>query len=219
MIDLIVLAILGVSAFWGYQKGLLRMLISVVASVLTVLVAVVISPGINDVVKASTNIYPTMEESIQVELEEYMTDGLQQEHMVESLGLPKAIESMILKNNTAEYYAQEGISTFSQYLSKIIARVVISTAIFVITYLIAFIAIRVLCVVVRIVDYIPFIREANHWSGMALSLAQVLLIIWVLCLAATPFSAVPLGEWLNDLIAGSKVLQILYQYNPLVSLF
>ena len=57
MIDIIVLGILAICALWGYHKGLLRMIISVVASVLTILVAVVISPMVNDFVKENTEIY------------------------------------------------------------------------------------------------------------------------------------------------------------------
>lgn len=225
MVDIIVLAILAICAFWGYQKGLLRMIISVVASVLTILVAIVISPYVNNFVKENTDIYPKVEASIQVQLESYTTEYLenieaeQQGNFIESLGLPKAIESMILENNTAEYYAQQGVSTFTQYLSTIITNIAISTAIFVISYLVVFILIRIVFLVIKIVDYIPFVREANNTAGMILCLAQALLIIWVLCLVATPFSAVPLGQWFNGLIEESKVLQILYQYNPLVVFF
>lgn len=221
MVDIIIIVILALCALWGYYKGLLRMIVSIVASILTILIAVVVSPMVNDFVKENTDIYQNVEESIEVQLESYTTEYLeeiedsQQENFIESLGLPKAVESMILKNNTAEYYAEQGISTFFQYLSKLIASIVISTAIFVLTYIVAFIVLRVICVAIKIVDYLPFVREANRLSGMILCLAQALLIIWVLCLASTPFSAIPLGQWLNGIIQESRVLQILYQYNPL----
>ncbi len=220
MIDIIVLVILGICAIYGYCKGLLRMLLTIAASVLTIAVAIVVSPYVNNFIKENTDVYPKMEESIQIQLENYTNQYLesvettQQGNFIESLGLPKEIESMILENNTAEYYAEQGISSFAQYISKIITNVVVNTAIFVICYIVLFIAIKVVFIVVKVVDYLPFIKEANRLGGTFLCLAEALLVIWVLCLVATPFSE--LGETLNGIIQQSKVLQFLYQNNPLV---
>lgn len=225
MVDIVVIAILVGLAFYGYQKGLLRMVVSVAASIVTLLVAIVILPYVNDVVKEQTNIYPAVEATLQEQLESYTTEYLedleenQQGNFIESLNLPKSIEDMILKNNTEEYYKEQGIQNFSQYMSKMMASIVIRIAIFILTYLALFILLRVVGIVAKIADYLPFIKEANRLSGAALCVLEGLLVIWLICMATTACATTEIGQALNGMIQGSRVLQALYVYNPLTMLF
>lgn len=225
MVDIIVIVFLLGSALYGYRKGLLRMLVSIAASIATILVSIVILPYVNDIVRENTEIYPAVEERLEKQLETYTNEYLetmedaQQGNFIESLNLPKGIQKMVLKNNTAEYYKEQGISNFAQYLSKVLAGVVIRTGIFLITYIVVFILFRVICILAKILDHLPLIKEANHLSGMILCLAEALIVIWLVCLAATALSATGIGQGMNGLIQSSRVLRILYRYNPFMMFF
>lgn len=225
MIDIIVIVFLLGSALYGYRKGLLKMLVSIVASVATILVSIVILPYINDIVRENTEIYPAVEERLEEQLEAYASEYLedmedeQQGNFIESMNLPKGIQKMVLKNNTAEYYKEQGISSFAQYLSKVLAGVAIRTGIFLITYIVVFILFRVICILAKILDHLPLIKEANHLSGMILCVAEALIVVWLVCLAATALSATQIGQGMNGLIQSSRVLQILYRYNPFMLFF
>ncbi len=227
IIDIVVVGLLLGSALYGYQKGLVKMLLSAAASVATILVVLILLPQINALVKTHTDIYPAVEQKLAQQLEDRVKEHLEsmeeegdeRTHLIHSLNLPQRLQKILLNDSAPEDGTQEGSESFVLSVSKKMADIVIRAIIFLVTYVAVFLLLRVVCMLTGILDCLPLIREANHLSGLILCEAQALLFIWLVCLAAAAFSATEAGQALNQAIQSSTVLQVLYRYNPFVLFF
>lgn len=225
---LIVVAIIFLlSILIGYKKGLIKLVASLVSTVICIVLVMLISPSVSKWIQESTPLKETVqnkcvewlmpdttmeEEVLQTELprEEQIT-------LIEGAQLPEIFQRMLLENNNNEVYMALGVETFGEYIGAYIAKVIADVLAFLVTFVVVFIIIRIVIGMLGIIDKLPLIGGANHLAGAAVGAGMGILIIWILFIVITLLYNTSFGAACLANISESKILTMLYENNILMN--
>ena len=236
---IVVVVLLAGMTILGYHRGFLKMLVSMAALVLTLVVTWYAAPKVAEVLEKHTPVYDTVRnqineymlteveaqvsdmygdviESVQGmqknELLNYLTDE-QEKTIIETLPIPKLLQEKMVENNTADHYDVMGVHTFCEYVSTTIADMILQAMTIVITFVVAIIMIRVAIFALDIISKIPVIHGINKLAGGLLGLMEGFFVLWILFMLITAASGTEIGREMMGMIQGSQVLTFLYDKN------
>ena len=218
-----VIAILGVMGFVGFKKGFIKMVFSVASTIVALLVAMLFSPVVAGMMKNNEAIVVFFDEKISAivdftsEEAHAETEGTQQS-LIDSLPLPETFKETILENNTAENYIAMQAKNFEEYVCRQITNVIINAIAFVVTLLLAIVALAIVCFALNLLAKLPLLKQVNATAGLAAGVLEGLLIVWILFVILTMFAGSEFGSKALAMIAENPLLDFLYK-NNLVSKF
>lgn len=227
MLLLVVGIIFLVSVLVGYKKGLIKIVASLVATLLCVVLVMFISPSVSKWIQESTPLREIIqdkcvellvpdtakvEEVLQVEIPRE-----QQISLIEGAQLPEIFRQMLLENNNIEVYTALGVQNFGEYIGAYVAKVVADVLAFLVTFIAVFIIIRVAIGALGIIDKLPVIGGVNHLAGGVVGAAMGILIIWILFIVITLLYNTSIGAACLDNISESEILTKLYENNILMN--
>lgn len=215
------------SVLVGYKRGFIKIVASLVSTLLCIVLVMFISPSVSKWIQESTPLRETVQNKC-IELlvpdtitkEEALQADLtsdEQRSMIEGAELPEIFRQMLLEDNNDEVYAALGVNTFGQYIGAYIAKVVADILAFLITFIAIFIIIRVVIGMLGVVDKLPLIGGANHLVGGILGAGVGILIIWILFIVITLLYNTSIGMACLEDIAESQILTKLYESNILMN--
>lgn len=224
---LVVAVIFLLSILIGYKKGLIKLVASLVSTLICIVLVMFISPSVSKWIQESTPLRETVqnacvellvpdttteEEALQTELprEEQIT-------LIEGAQLPEIFRRMLLENNNNEVYMALGVETFGEYIGAYIAKVIADVLAFLITFIVVFIIIRIVIGMLGIIDKLPLIGGANRLAGAAVGAGMGILIIWILFIVITLLYNTGFGAACLANISESKILTMLYESNLLMN--
>jgi len=218
-----VLGIIVVLGWVGLKKGFIKMVFSLVSTVVALLVAMLFSPVVAGVMKNNEAIVGFFDDKIGMivdftpEEAETETESVQ-ESLIASLPLPEIVKESLAENNTIDTYAAMQAQNFEEYVRRQISNVIINALAFVITLVLAVIALVILCNALNLIAKLPLLRQINAVAGLAAGAAEGLLLVWVLFAVLTMFAGTEFGREALAMIAENPLLDYLYK-NNLVSKF
>lgn len=216
---LLVIAILGILGFVGFKKGLVKMVFSVVSTIAAVLIAMLFSPVAAGVMKNNETIVAFFDEKISA-IVDFTSEEAQEEakgkqqSLIDSLQLPEMFKQTLAENNTKENYDVLQAANFEEYVCRQITNVVINAIAFVITLLLAIIALAILCFALNLLAKLPLLKQVNTTAGLAVGVLEGLLIVWIMFVIFTMFAGTEFGRDALSMISGNPVLDFLYKNNP-----
>ncbi|MFQ9511289.1 MAG: CvpA family protein [Lachnospiraceae bacterium] len=219
----VIVFLIGMSIY-GYKKGLLRIALSLTATIITIVLTIFLNPYVEDFMREETRISNSIQKGISSYLEEDITDKIdslspkEEITIIDKIPLPKAISNELKENNNLESYQKIGVNNFWDYLSTYLTDIVVRALAFVITFILAFIVLRLLFFVLNIVSHLPVIHGANKVAGAMLGFVEGLLLLWVLCLIATACGSTEIGSQMLEMIQSSVFLSFLYNNNLLIKI-
>ena len=86
----------------------------------------------------------------------------------------------------------------------------------VVTYLVVKLLLKTLVFSLELVTKVPGISFLNRVAGAAFGLLQQLLVLWLLMLVVAIFTMTPWGSQVYEFVHGSRVLDLLYENNPVL---
>lgn len=86
----------------------------------------------------------------------------------------------------------------------------------VVTYLVVKLLLKTLVFSLEFVTKVPGISFLNRVAGAAFGLLQQLLVLWLLMLVVAIFTMTPWGSQVYEFVHGSRVLDLLYENNPIL---
>ena len=214
------------SVIIGYKRGLVKIIASLLATLVCIVLVFLISPSVSKWIQESTPLRETVknkclelflqdetmeEEALQIEISRE-----QQISMIEGADIPEAIQKMLLENNNNEVYTALGVQTFGEYIGTYIAKVIADIIAFLVTFLAVFIVVRIVLGMLNIVDKLPLVGGANHLVGGIMGAGIGILIIWILFIVITLLYNTPLGVACMKGISESEILTKLYDSNILL---
>lgn len=218
-----VIVIVAVLGWLGMKKGLIKMVFSLVSTIVALLVAMLISPVVAGMMKSNEAIVGFFDEKIGAivdfsaeEAQEETENG--QASLIEELPLPETFKELILENNTAESYISMQAQNFEDYVCRQITNVIINAIAFVITLILAVIALVFLCNTLNLLAKLPLLRQINAIAGLAAGVAEGVLLVWVLFVILTMFAGSEFGRDALGMITENPLLEFLYE-NNMVSKF
>lgn len=191
---------------YGYMRGLIKIVFSMVATIATIVLAAVLTIPFSGVLK-NTGIGEGIEASVREIVEQaHIID----EESVMELDFPKAVLEPIAKGT------QNAQETIQEYVIEELTDTIIKALTFLVLTLIIYIIVRIIIGVLDVFSKLPIINGINKWAGAVVGLVQGLLFIWIASLILTAFSD---KEWAQEVfrqINDNGFLSFIYNNNMVI---
>ena len=215
----IVVAIIVFFAIRGWNRGLLRILYSLISVVLLIGLISYATPYVTSYIKENTGVYTLLQGTLYAGVEKsWRIDNRKKERRnkpviqkVAGVSLPEHVTSYITDSGNA-LLNQAGV--YDMLGSKLADWILAGISYF-IALIIAGIIVSLIGRALRIVSRIPVIKGINRTLGIFAGGFQGLLLIWLLFLLLTLFAATDLGKMCIEQIDQNVVLRYLYYDNAL----
>lgn len=197
---------------YGYVRGILRMLYSVAALIVSIAAMVIISPFLASTFKSNETIMQTIEKPIINTIGQKIDEEVDVEGILSDYyHLPKSISEKINELVSGDVSAAK--VSLAQSISREIAEYICDL----LSYIIVFIVIRIVILIVgkvlHIVEKLPVIDTLNHFGGVTLALVEAVGCIWIFFIIIQLFHTSQLGQLLISMVWENDFLRALYENN------
>ena len=213
---MLVLLVLVCCAIYGYTKGFLRIVFSLVAWVIVLVFVSWATPHVSQWIQENTTIYEKIEaaceESVRRAAQGKMEEGAAEQYGEAGelgLDLPESVMAQIVSG--ASGAADTALAETGVY-----AGIAQSLAGFIVQG-IAFVTVLI-SALLGIVSHIPILKGVNRFTGMLAGLMEGLLIVWIAFYIVALCSTGETGRVIVSYINQSAFLKELYENNILLSL-
>lgn len=223
---IVVLVIMGVFTLWGYWRGFIRVIFSLVALVVMALLVSWLSPYMNRFLQE----YTSLEERIQsrcVAMIREMAQDEVQENAQEQLEKAESQGELKLPAEWSRQLARKSAGALDQALENTgiyqeagtyLADMILGGISFVVTFLLVAIIIKIIIHLLDLVARLPILKGINRILGAVAGLAEGLLVVWALLFIVTLACTSQWGQQAIASIQESEFLTFLYQHNGIVYL-
>lgn len=223
---IIVLAVLAICAFWGYKKGLIRVVYTMAVGLVMVVVIGAVTPKAAAFIEDKTPLDENLTTAYDTEIRK-LVDARRAEsgnkneeyNSLEELGI-HIPEFVLEKVEKAREDAQNAVDQSGVYW--ILAGILAGYTVYGITALVLIILVIILYFVIEkmldIIAKLPVIKQANGFAGTIIGLLAGLLFVWIAFGVITLFSGTPAGVVCNEQIQSSVILVWLFDHNILLRL-
>ena len=220
---MLVLLVLVCCAIYGYTKGFLRIVFSLVAWVIVLVFVSWATPHVSQWIQENTTIYEKIEaaceESVRRAAQGKMEEGaVEQYGEAGELDLPESVMAQIVSG--ASGAADTVLAETGVYagIAQSLAGFIVQGIAFVTVLILSWILVHVISALLGIVSHIPILKGVNRFTGMLAGLMQGLLIVWIAFYIVALCSAGETGRVIVSYINQSAFLKELYENNILLSL-
>lgn len=206
---------------YGHHRGFIRLVVSMLALVLSLAIVRVSLPVVTDYLKEHTGLQQTISESMKKSIglqEEGSGEGSSevpsvQRTVIEELNLPQTMKNALIENNNSEIYQMLGVQAFTDYIGSYLANKILNSVGFIVLFAVVYVAIKLIAGWLDIISRLPILSGINKIAGALLGGIQGLVFVWLACILITAFSGTSWGLLLSQQIEASKWLSYLYSHN------
>lgn len=200
--DLIVAAIVGLFAVFGYKRGFVRSVVGMLSLAASVLLAWLLYPVVSDLL-GTLGVRGAVYEKVQETMATYMGGSGNMTFLPQFL------------REAAESGRQEIISTAATAATDIVLNIIAFIVVLIASRLIILIAQKLLIVI----SHMPIIGLLNRIAGMLFGAAQGVLV--VLIVFTVIYATMPIKEnsSISNAIENSAIAKKIYNQNPVVNIF
>ena len=191
---------------YGYMRGFIKIIFSMVATIATIVLAAVLTIPFSSVVK-NTGIGEGIESSVRELVEQ--ADIIDVDSIME-LDFPDVILEPIAEGTKD---AQE---TIQEYVIEELTDTIIKALTFLILAVVIYIVIRIIIGILDVFSKLPIINGINKWAGAAIGLVQGLLFLWIASLILAGFSDKAWAQEVFRQINDNGFLSFLYNNNMVI---
>lgn len=199
VVDLVIIAILAVSIFYGYKKGLVKLSIKLCATIIALIVTAILYIPISNFIINTTSIDETIENYIYEKITETIsTDKNSSDNYINKL------EGQIVedaKNNVLPQTARN------------LAINIVNIGVMVILFIILKIALRFITIIADTLAKLPIIKQFNKAGGVLYGIIMGFLIIFISLEIISIASTINPNNTLNYDINKSSIGKVLYNNN------
>ncbi len=214
---------------YGYVKGFIRIVISLVAMVATLVLVGMFVPKVTEMIVD----YTPLDEAIELKFTSAMfgdeiyietteeTEELaltEQISLIESADIPDFLKEAALDNNNNEIYSQLGVTTFAEYIGRYLAEWVINVLAYIITFIIVWCVVSIFVFSLDVIAGLPVLHGINRGIGTVLGLGVALVVIWIGFLGLSLMYSSEIGQMCYAWIEESEILTYLYNVNPIITM-
>lgn len=218
-------AILIVAAVLGYVRGLIKTILNLILGAVTLILVLILSPRVCAFLQQTSlpeyvnerveSVVWEQIEQAQERQQEIILDQAGQESFIEELPFFPALKDAVLKNEALNEYASEGLEQFAGYVSGTVADKIIVLIGYFITFLVVFFVLRLAVFLLNLLEHLPLLHGINKLAGLAVGLAEGLLVVWILGIVLAFIGTTALGQSAAQCIHESRFLSLLYGNNLL----
>lgn len=199
----------------GWRKGMLRILFSIVAIVVLIVLVAFATPHISGFIKEHTGVYTALEERCTEKFQQQAGEeaGQSAESVFAAAGIsfPEKVTSY-LQESSADLLENTGIG---QAIGQRTADLILSGASFLIALILAVILVKLIDHALKIVDHIPILKGINRGLGLLAGIFEAYILISLFFLFVALIAGTEAGKLLTGFIDESRFLSFLYDQNIL----
>lgn len=213
IIDLIIIAIVGICVFFGYKKGLTKCVIKILSFIIAIAVAAILFKPVSNIIIDNTQIDETIKQSVvNIVKEDVKENG----EVKEDTDLPKTMVEYI--NKSVETAVQDTKETIVENAANAIAVTSINVGVAILLFIIVRVLLIFVSALSKIITDLPIIKQFDKTGGLLYGLVKSLVIILVI-FALISFISPLIGETgIITEINKSFIGSILYNNNLLLKI-
>lgn len=188
--DIVMVAVLALSIFIGYKRGLIMTAFSLASVIIAVVLAQMLNPIVYNAV-AATEIDEKIEQKVTAYIEDVYEEKAvpvleqKREDIIKEAGLPSFLEKIIIKSDSAALKTAENEM---KKVSVAAAEFTVKLLCFVLVAVIIVILLTLLMFALKIVSKLPVIKTFNAGGGAIAGAVIGLGIVYIVCVAVYAFS-------------------------------
>ena len=231
---IIVILVLAGNIVWGFSKGFLRVIYSMLAWIAILVFVTWATPYVANVLTEKTNIDNRIETNLDEKLHELVigdTNGQKEDREPDTqnpgqgkknyrdlqMKLPDAVTNKLFDTNKIADQILEGSGAYDVVAGRA-TDLVMHVISFVLVLLIAVISFHLLSVVLKVVEKLPLIGGINRLLGLFAGLVKGILIIWLAFAIIAMAGTTDIGIALISYIYESPLLIWAYENNFVLTL-
>lgn len=231
---IIVILVLAGNIVWGFSKGFLRVIYSMLAWIAILVFVTWATPYVANVLTEKTNIDNRIETNLDEKLHELVigdTNGQKKDREPDTqnpgqgkknyrdlqMKLPDAVTNKLFDTNKIADQILEGSGAYDVVAGRA-TDLVMRVISFVLVLLIAVISFHLLSVVLKVVEKLPLIGGINRLLGLFAGLVKGILIIWLAFAIIAMAGTTDIGIALISYIYESPLLIWAYENNFVLTL-
>lgn len=231
---IIVILVLAGNIVWGFSRGFLRVIYSMLAWIAILVFVTWATPYVANVLTEKTNIDNRIESNLDEKLHELVigdTNGQKEDCEPDAqnpgqgkknyrdlqMKLPDAVTNKLFDTNKIADQILEGSGAYDVVAGRA-TDLVMRVISFVLVLLIAVISFHLLSVVLKVVEKLPLIGGINRLLGLFAGLVKGILIIWLVFAVIAMAGTTDIGIALISYIYESPLLIWVYENNFVLTL-
>lgn len=231
---IIVILVLAGNIVWGFSRGFLRVIYSMLAWIAILVFVTWATPYVANVLTEKTNIDNRIESNLDEKLHELVigdTNGQKEDREPDAqnpgqgkknyrdlqMKLPDAVTNKLFDTNMIADQILEGSGAYDVVAGRA-TDLVMRVISFVLVLLIAVISFHLLSVVLKVVEKLPLIGGINRLLGLFAGLVKGILIIWLAFAIIAMAGTTDIGIALISYIYESPLLIWVYENNFVLTL-
>jgi len=243
-----VIVVLGLNAYFGLKKGMVRIILSLAAMIATILITMALTPIASSFIKDNTNWYTNIKNATYQTMQRNNTvdDAFQEmgktqditkitdinqsstsmqnvsSQVIDKLKVPESLKNQIQSKINIEKYVGQGITTVEDMVANALAEqvslIIFNILVFAGIFIVVYIIMQVIIRVVDIVSRLPVLKQINKTGGLVLGLAKGLIVVWVFFIAITIFCDTEFAHTVFAYVNDNSFLAFLYNNNLILKL-
>ena len=189
IIDIILIAIIVLSAFLGYKKGLVKLGAKLFAGIIAIIITIVMYKPVSGMIINNT----TIDEKIENAIIQNTTNFINENDKMQN-GITEHVEKNVLPEQ-------------AENLSK--------NVVYVITALVLFIVVKIiLSIIISLMDFVanlPILKQFNEIGGIIYGIVRGTLIVCICVLLIGVYTKMKPDSTLNNNIQNSYLTKIIYE--------
>lgn len=229
----------------GLIKSIFKIVLTALAMLLAYLLSPIISSLIVEYTNIDNTIrnkiYATIEQKVEEKIKEEMSesfgqlddvvaDQLTQQYLeeepnrnsqidfIQNMEIPDFLQKALIENNHLEMKQDIGVTSFYDYVSTYLARMIVNAIGFFCTFLFLTLLFNVTLLLMNMVMKLPGLNMVNRLGGAAFGFVEALLIVWVVFIIIDMAVGTKFGGNLMSQIYESKLLTLINDKNLLSQL-
>ena len=220
--EILVFLLLVLLIAYGYKNGLLKLSITMLALLSSVIVLNVVNPYLRNQLQENTKINQFVLTTIysKIGLADMHEDSSNKEgrnNAIDKLNVPTKVKDVLKRDDDRVIYEKLGVYTFSDYIASYVTQMTVNAMSFMGSFLLVWIVLCILFKGNKILSKIPFLGGINQIFGAIDGLTIGLIIYWVVCIFIIAFSTTKLGSSLSAMVESSPFLVFLSRINPIAT--
>lgn len=210
ILDVIIVAIIALTVYSCYKKGLVNLAVGLIAVIASVIIALILYRPISNIIIENTDIDEKIENMIIEKFVGDVPEGAQVQF--ESAGLINYIEDVV------EETADDAKSQFAYDTAETLAVKLINTVVLIGIFIIARVILILLTFITDIITSLPILKQLDDVGGILYGLVKALLIIYVVLAIAFFIANVAGVTQISDAISSSFITKLFYEHNLLLTI-
>lgn len=200
LIDIIIIALIALTTFIGYKKGLIKVAFNLISFILAILIAIVLYKPVSSFIINYTPIDDKIEETITNQIAN--SDNIEKE-----------------SHNFIENYYSDIKNASTSVIAKNISQMVINIACIVIVFIVSRIVLLFFKFSGDLIAKLPLIKQCNSAGGFLYGLLKGFIVVYILLALIAIASPLVEMEELMKMINSSIIGNIMYNNNIILVLF